>query len=242
VEIVEPRLFDGAAADEIVSLVADAIEERGGASLVFSGGGTPGGTYRALSRPPRVSAIAWKSVRCYLGDERWVPLDDNQSNAKLVHETLLNHLDEEKPQIFFPNAGKGSAEEGAREYERAIRKAERCEQGMPKFDIVLLGIGEDGHIASIFPNSKLLDESGGKLCMAAERPSGGPRRVTLTPKALLAAAHIVFIVKGENKADIVRRAIEGGEGPRELPARLFADAAERVTWFLDTAAAQALSR
>lgn len=242
VEVIESRLFDGAVADEIISILNDAIAEHGSASLVLSGGSTPGGTYRALARPPRVGEVEWSKVRIYLGDERWVPVSDNQSNEKLVRETLLNQLDGEPQAVVFPDTARASAEEGAREYERAIRKAERIEHGLPRFDVVLLGIGADGHVASVFPQSSMLQESGERLCASTDHPSGGPRRVTLTPRALTAAANVIFLVKGESKAAIVRRAVEGSEPVTELPARLFSGSAQHVTWFVDTAAGQGLTR
>lgn len=240
VEIVEPKLFAGAVADEIVACAQDAIQERGRFSLVLAGGSTPGEIYRTLTIPPRVTDIDWKCVDLFFGDERWVPVSDNQSNQKMVRETLLAHLTVELPRVHGIDTSLPSPRDSAIRYDHALRAAGYAPNGTAQFDLVLLGMGEDGHTASLFPHSPLLSDKGASLCEAVSHPDGSDR-ITLTPAALLNARKVVFLIKGENKAATVRRVLEGDEPVAELPARLFVANPERIAWFLDSGAALQLS-
>lgn len=241
IDVIEPRLYDGAVADEIVASIGECLADHGRCSLVLAGGRTPSAIYRALARPPRVSEVDWSKVDIYWGDERWVPLDHNQSNFRMTQETLLNHLGSPGPRIHAVDTAKKDAAAAAEAYSREIEKAEGLSGGkMPSFDIVLLGVGEDGHTASIFPNSKLLERADG-IAAAVTHPEGG-ERITLTPPALLSARRIIFMVKGEKKAEIMRRVLEGSESTAVVPARLFCTSEAQVSWFLDTGASLRLER
>lgn len=243
IEVIEPRLFAGAVSDEIVASVREAIAERGRCSIVLAGGSTPGSIYRALSKPPRVEEVEWSAVTLYWGDERWVPHTDNMSNFKMTQETLLSQIPEPKPAFFPVDTSRASPADAAASYGAMIASNEKFVPGtFPTFDIVLLGIGEDGHTASLFPGSPLLEKASQSLCAAVEHPEDGKPRITLTPPALLAARRIFFIVKGEGKSDVMKRVLEGNESASVLPSRLFLEAGDRVTFFLDSGAAQHLSR
>jgi 6-phosphogluconolactonase len=236
VEVIEPKLFAGAVADEIVASLGERIAENGSASLVLSGGSTPGEIYRALALPPRSTELEWNKVRLYLGDERWVPEDDVRSNAKLARDTLISALPTQPGKIIFVNTTLGSVEESGRDYEKRIQENEGKE---PVFDLMLLGLGEDGHTASLFPHSPLLNEKDG-VARAAVHTDGSPR-VTLTPKAITSARKILFIVKGASKGEAVKKALAETGSIADCPARLHTKAAN-VTWYLDTAAAAHLNR
>ena len=241
IEVVEAKLLAGVVADEIIASIQEAIGERGSCSLVLAGGRTPGSIYRLLSRPPRVNQIEWDKVTVFWGDERWVPPDDTQSNFKLASETLLSHIPDPGPEVFPVDTSVGSAKQGAKKYEEAIRGALKLSSGeIPKFDLVLLGVGEDGHTASIFPGSELL-KGGDSICYAVKHPNGGADRVTFSPKVLSNARRILFIARGESKAEIVHRVLEGDEKAEALPARLFDQVRDVVTWFVDSEAATKLS-
>ncbi len=243
VEIIEPKLFAGAVADEIVASSREALNERGRCSVVLAGGSTPGSIYRALSKPPRVEDVDWGSLVLYWGDERWVPHSDNMSNFKMTQETLLSQVSGQTPVIHPVDTSLKSPEEGARAYAAAVRNGEKLgADELPVFDIVLLGVGEDGHTASIFPGSPLIGARGNSLCAAVTHPEDGKPRISMTPDALFGARKIFFIVKGDNKADIMRQILESDEPAAKYPARLFESAAERVTFFLDSGAAAKLSR
>lgn len=242
IEVVETKLFVGVIADEIVASVRDSISERGKCSLVLSGGSTPSVLYRTLSKPPRVSDIEWNNVDLYWGDERWVPHDHTHSNYRMVNETLLEQIQKSEPRVHAVNTTLASPEEGARDYANQIRKAEGLTgDQVPTFDIVLLGIGEDGHTASIFPHSVAFKESDSTICVSVLHPDGG-HRITLLPGVLFNARKVFFIVKGDSKADIMRRVIEGNDTIEDIPARLFQKASHSVTFFLDSGAALKLDK
>ena len=240
IEVIEPKLFTAVVADEIVASIRDAIEDKGSCSLVLSGGSTPGAIYRLLSKPPRIAEVEWEKLDLYWGDERYVAQDHSNSNFRMTNETLMSHLSAEKPRVHAVDTSYDSAEKAAAAYESLIRKVEKLEQNaLPVFDIVLLGIGEDGHTASLFPHSKILALDRTKICGAADHPEGG-KRISLTQHALFNAKKILFIVKGSSKAAIIKRVIRGSDSPEELPSRYYLAAKERVTFFLDSEAATGL--
>lgn len=241
VERIEPRLFNGAVADEIVASLNDAIQERGRASLVLAGGITPSGVYRQLSVPPRVEDLDWSKVWIYWGDERFVPHTDGRSNFKMVQETLLCQIGTHKPKVFAVDTSLPSAESAAEAYAALITREENLAgDSLPVFDLVLLGVGEDGHTASLFPHSALLKKRGG-ICFADRHPTDGSARVTLSPDALFGARRVAFLVKGEGKAEIVREVLEGSGDADAFPANRYRDASGQITWFIDSGAALKLS-
>jgi len=238
VEVVEPVLFAGVVADEIVASIAEAVGERGVCSIALAGGSTPGAIYRCLAKPPRVSEVEWSKVKLFWGDERWVPSTDTQSNFKMTQETLLGQILGAGPRYFPVPTDAPTPADGAARYAQTIR----AELGpKPEFDLVILGVGEDGHTASIFPHSPVLRGSG-DICAAVEHPEDKKARVTLTPEILFGARRTIFIVKGEAKAEIVKRVLEGGDSPDAIPSKLYTRAADRTTFFLDSGAAVRLSR
>lgn len=240
VERIEPRLFNGTVADEIIASLNDAIAERGRASLVLAGGSTPSAIYRLLAVPPRVGELDWAKVWIYWGDERFVPHTDGRSNFKMVHETLLSQLGDATPKVFAVDTSLPNGSTAAKAYSEVISREEKLAPGStPVFDLVLLGVGEDGHTASLFPNSPLLDHKGG-IAQSAESPDGSLERVTLTADALFSARRVAFLVKGNGKSEIIREVLEGSGDVRSCPANLFRSAKGHVTWFIDSEAAQKL--
>ena len=239
-EIVEPKLFAGVVADEIVATVSEAIAERGRCSIALAGGKSPSIVYRALARPPRVEDVDWSKVTLYWGDERWVSREENESNYRMVHETLLAHLPSPGPQVFAVDTSLKDADEGARRYAAAIRKAEGAEVGVtPQLDLILLGVGDDGHTASLFPDSAVLSERG---TIAHAVTGMGTARVTLSPDIIRNAQRLIFVVRGPSKAEIVRKLFEEEHPIAALPAAIANEAKGRVRWFVDSEAAQKLRR
>ena len=239
IEIIEPKLYAGAVADEIVASINDAVGERNRCSLVLSGGKTPGEVYRTLAKPPRVDEVPWQKLFLFLGDERYVPHDDSQSNYQTVRETLLVHVPTPGPKVYPFDTSLASPEQSAAQYEKKIRELEKLSAtAAPQFDVVMLGVGEDGHTASIFPGSPLVNQSGA-LCKAVKSPDG-QSRITLSPEALFGARKILILVRGENKSEIVKRVLRGEASEQDVPAMLFKRGGSRVTWFLDSAAAKDL--
>lgn len=263
IEVVEPKLYDAVVADEICAIVNEAVSDRGVCSVVLAGGSTPGSVYRLLSRPPRVDDLPWSKMRLILGDERWVPLEDNQSNARMVHDTLLAPLGGKAPELCRVDTSLKAPQVGAQAYEQAIRKVEGIEvkrsdgSDMLVFDLVLLGMGEDGHTASLFPGEPLLsalasvqalecEELRGRVCVAVSHPEGASsgvvaERISLTPAALFSARRVLFLVRGEGKAEMLKLVVEGDAAIDVLPSRLYTRALGRVTWFVDSPAAAMLS-
>lgn len=248
VEIVEPKLFAGVVADEIVASIHDTLSEHPKCSLVLAGGSTPSAIYRALARPPRVTEVNWEKVQLYWGDERFGQSGEVQSNYTMVSETLLSFLPTPGPQVYRVDTSLGTPQASAAAYAELIASSQNVAQGaVPVFDVVLLGIGTDGHTASIFPGSSLCawpgaDSDRQPLCAAMPYPAQeGSFRITLSPAALFSARKIVFIVRGVAKAPIVKRVLQGEEDSSALPARMFTAVADKVTWFVDSEAAQHLS-
>jgi 6-phosphogluconolactonase len=241
VERIEPRIFAGTVADEIIASLNDAISDRGRATLVLAGGKTPSSIYRLLAIPPRVEDLDWSKVWIYLGDERFVPKTDGRSNYKMVHDTFLMQLGSTGPKVFAVDTALESADAAAKAYAKTISEQENLKTGeSPVFDLVLLGIGEDGHTASLFPGSALLDKSS-QICAACSHPEDQTERITLTPNSIKSARRIAFIVKGEAKAAVVQRVLEGNEDQKALPAMIYREAKGHVTWFLDSEAAMRLT-
>ena len=239
VEIIEPRLFAGTVSEELARAMSEAIDDRGHCFVVLAGGSTPAAVYRALGTPPRVGEIDWSKVTFLMGDERWVGHEDTLSNLKMVNTQLISHLKGELPRVIPVDTSLGSPEEGAERYAADIRAAMGCgTQEMPQFDLVLLGIGNDGHIASLFPGQEALNEQRA-LTVTAIQPEDGTQRVSLTMPALVAARRVYLLVSGAGKAQIMHQVID--QRKDGLPAVEFLKQRKPLTTcFLDSAAATEL--
>jgi 6-phosphogluconolactonase len=237
IETISPAIFAPNVADELVAAINESIAESGWCNLVVSGGKTPGAIYRLLSRPPRATDINWSKVRIFWGDERLVPHDHHSSNYKLLQETLFADVKIPAENIFAVNTALGSTSAAADAYEKTISSVLKLSAGqVPVFDVVLLGVGEDGHIASIFPGSKNIAEKN-KIALPAEAAVEPKLRVTLSAPALFQAKRVYFLVKGEGKADIIHQIFHGNQTVDQLPAMLYKQASGRLTWFIDSEAA-----
>lgn len=242
-EVIEPKLFAGAAADEIAASVLDVLSEQPRCSIALAGGSTPVAVYRALAVPPRVESIAWEKIDLFLGDERWVPATDTQSNFRMVNENLVSRLHDASASIFAVKTELSSAEQGAVDYEAQIKKhVPAGSDGTPRIDIVLLGMGDDGHTASIFPGSELLKANMSSQPLVAVQPwpnQADGYRLTMTPKLLTAARKIIFLVQGAGKAEMLARALDEKD-PGTLPVHLFRKVQDKVSWMVDSEAARLL--
>jgi 6-phosphogluconolactonase len=225
IEVIDPASFPGAVAEEIALILRDAIESRGSATIAFSGGKTPATVYRLLSRPPYSEEAGWGKTKLFLVDERWVPSEDIQSNARMLRETMRTLLE--------PQAS-------AEDYISILnREVAASEQGIPSFDLLLLGVGEDGHIASLFPGSDAMSSSA--IVVHTERAEE-LKRVSLGIQTILSARRIMVLLTGEKKADIAKRVLTKDSLSADLPARLLENAHGPVTWFLDSRAASLWER
>ena len=197
----------------------------GCSSVVLTGGTTAENVYPALAE----TGAGWSGIEVFFSDERCVPPDDPASNYGMASRLLLGPLDVSSVHRM---RGEAAPEDAAREYSEVV--AARAPGG---FDLVLLGMGADCHVAALFPGSAALSE-GSALCRAVDRPDG-MKGLTLTPPALLGSRKVRLIVSGEDKAEAVRRVVAGDEPPQECPARLLADHPD-VNFLLDDPAASLL--
>jgi len=215
-------------AEEVASVVADELVAgaRTGQSLVLTGGGTPGRAYElAAEREPD-----WSAASLWWGDERCVPPEDERSNFRLARENLLDRI-EAPPREVQRIRGELGGEEAAREYDELLRGAQ--------LDYVLLGLGPDGHAASLFPGQPTLQERERRAIPAEAKLEPFVERVTLTLPVLCSAPEVVFIVTGEAKAEAAERAFARPPGP-ETPASLIRSAEGRTRVVADEAAASRL--
>jgi 6-phosphogluconolactonase len=207
------------------------VAARGG-QIVLAGGSTPRSAYKQAA----AAGTSWSRATAWFGDERCVPPDDDRSNYAMAKAALLDPLGEEGPAVKRMR-GELGPDEGAAEYERELRAA-----GPPTFDLLLLGLGPDGHTASLFPDQESLAERE-RLVVGVAVPGLEPvvSRVTLTLPALAMARQILFLVEGEQKADAVVAAFGAGAKPNpHVPASMLPPLAQSVTVLLDAAAASKL--
>jgi 6-phosphogluconolactonase len=220
----------------------DAIDSHGKFVVALSGGMTPRSLYTRLAAPPYVSTVPWSEVQALWGDERCVPPDHAASSYRMAREALLDHVPIPTMNVHRIR-GEDDPAAAAQTYEQELRRVLRTPQGPPRnapgarIDLVLLGLGNDGHTASLFPGAPAVTD-GEPWVIARRVPADPPWRVTLTPVIINAAAEILFLVSGAGKAAIVRRVLEGPRRPHELPAQLIAPTDGRVHWLLDAAAAR----
>jgi 6-phosphogluconolactonase len=235
-----------AAAERLVDGAARAVSASGRFTIALSGGTTPRNLYALLATPPYATRVPWPAAHVFWGDERCVPPDDPASNYRLAHETLLAHVPVVPEQVHRVR-GEDAAFAAAALYERELRAALRTPHGPPttqpgaRLDVMLLGLGDNGHTASLFPYSPALDERE-YWVLAVDVDATPPARITLTAPAINAAALVVFVVVGAAKASILRRVLEGPRDPAALPAQLVDPVDGEVCWVVDAAAAAELRR
>ena len=206
-------------------------------TVALSGGSTPRRLYELLATPPWSEGLPWSSIQFFQVDERCVPPDHVESNYRMIREALLDRAGIPEENFHRIEAERSDREEAALEYAKQIARFLRPRPGAwPRFDLVLLGMGADGHTASLFPGSPALDEK--HLWVASNYVKQlAACRVTLTLPVLNAAAEILFLVAGAEKAERLREVIADSDGPRRLPAQRVAPSDGTVIWYLDEAAA-----
>ncbi len=223
-----------AAARAVAETINSAVAAHGRCALALSGGDTPRELYRVLARHYR-DAVRWPRVHVFWGDERLVPQDDDRRNDRMAREMLLQHVPCPETQIHPMAASGVPADAAAREYENTMRRY--FADGRPRFDLVLLGLGAEGHTASIFPGSPALDESERWVC-AVRVPADPPERLTLTVPVLSQAAAVFFLVSGARKARALEAALDARTNPRSCPAAAIRPAEGTLVWWIDADAAE----
>jgi 6-phosphogluconolactonase len=234
------------AAERVVSAAAQAIGASGRFAVALAGGSTPKGLYELLASPAYARRVDWSRVHLFWGDERCVPPDDPASNYRLTREALLDHVPIPDADVHRIRAEDAPARAAA-SYERELRHAFATPAGRPsltvgrRFDLVLLGMGENGHTASLFPGLGAVREKE-RWVVGEYVPEMSQWRVTLTPPLLNAARRVAFLVVGAGKAPMLQRVLEGPSEPEALPAQAIVPVDGTLDWLVDTEAAARLSR
>lgn len=204
------------AADLFVAAAQNAIHKRGRFVVALTGGSSPVLIYTLLATPHYKEKIDWDKVFIFWGDERWVALNDERSNAKMAFDTLLSHVGIPKSNIFPMYKEGVSPEDFALEYEKSIKNL-TSEEG--QFDLILLGMGDDGHTASLFPGQAVLLEND-KWVSAYYLEPQKMHRITLTAPIINKAKQIVVVTFGENKAHALNEVLYGAYNPEKYPTQL----------------------
>lgn len=226
-----------AAADEFATLAASAVRARGRFLVALSGGSTPRGLYSLLASG-RIASIPWNRIFFFWSDERHVPPDDPESNYRLAFETMLSKVPLPEEHIFRIHSEEKDADAAAQAYEDTLRTACGTSPGeIPRLDLILLGIGTEGHTASLFPGSPGLAETK-RLVVANWVEKLKTERITFTYPLINHAGCVMFLVSGRDKAEILERILEY---PGDLPAQRVRPANGKLLWLADHAAAAQLS-
>lgn len=233
-----------AAAGHFVALSQDTIRSAGRFNVALSGGSTPIGMYSLLAQPELAEQVAWNSVHLYWGDERCLPPSHPNSNYRMAQHTLLDHVPIPVENIHRM-LGELNPEQAAYQYEHVLRAqfpgTGRAgeDQAVPRFDLVLLGLGEDGHTASLFPGAPVLQENR-RWVVAQYVDKLDSWRLSLTLLVINAAAHVSFLVSGTSKAEILKNILSGETGESRYPAQMVNPHDGELTWLVDEAAAKDL--
>lgn len=224
-----------AAAERILELARARVAAATTFSLALSGGSTPRGLYQLLAQEPFRSQMPWSHTYVLWVDERYVPPDDPDSNYRLARETLLDHVPVPPAQIFPMPTSYADPAAAAAEYARQVQTI--LERGQGQIDLMLMGMGPDGHTASLFPQHPGLASPADALVIAVDdSPKPPPRRLSLTAKTINGARHVLFLVTGADKAETVRAVLQGPVEPQRLPAQLIRPQNGTLTWLLDAPA------
>jgi len=237
VVLPDPGALADEAARRFVALARAAVEGRGRFTVALSGGSTPRALHERLARPPLRDEADWEQVHVYWGDERYVPPDDPESNFRMARETPLAHVPIPAANIYpVPTVG-GTPEAAASAYAETLTASFGAD--LPQFDLILLGMGPDGHTASLFPSHPEVVAPSDELVVAVHgAPKPPPDRVSFTLELINAASHVLFLVAGADKAATLREVLRGPLEPARLPAQGVRPTAGQLVWLVDAAAAR----
>ncbi len=226
-----PDALAEAAAEEIRLGAREAIESRGVFRIALSGGSTPRRLHARLTERPYRGGIRWSRIRFFFGDERCVPPGSDRSNYGMAKETLFDRL-RVPPEHVFRMRGEDDPKAAAAAYARVLADEVETERGAPRFDMVLLGLGPDGHTASLFPGTRALGERE-RTVAANWVPRVREWRITMTYRVLNASRRVVFIVAGADKAAPATAILRRERGYRDLPAAAVRPKYGSLLWLLD---------
>jgi 6-phosphogluconolactonase len=228
-----------AAAGAIVDAAVSSIAARDRFTVALAGGATPRETYTRLASPPFADALPWDRTVVFFGDERCVPPDHAESNYRMANESLLSKVGLPAERVYRMRGEADDPEAAAGEYARTLAAVFGTRRGeLPRFDLVLLGLGLDGHIASLFPGSPAAKEIFRPVVAVHAAAARIPQRLTLTLPMLNAAGRVIFLVSGAEKAKAVKAALGDGAS---LPGAMVRPADGTLTWIVDRPAASLLA-
>ncbi len=234
----DAEALNQAAAQLFADTCRTSVSAHGRFSVSLAGGQTPKRVYELLAQPPYRNGVPWDRVHVFWGDERYVPADDPRSNVRMARQALLDHVDI-PPEHIHAVPFAATPKETAAQYEAMLRAF--FASGSPRFDLVLLGLGENGHTASLFPNLPVLNERQRWVAEVYVQEQD-LWRVTMTAPILNEAALVAFLVVGANKADVLRDVVQGSRDVARLPAQLIGPTRGELRWLADRAAAARLDR
>ncbi len=226
------------AAAVFAALARASVERQGYFAAALSGGSTPRRLYEILAE--KAGEVPWPKVHLFQVDERAVPPSDAESNFRMIREALLDRVPQAAENFHRMEAERRDREAAARDYSRRLASVlQATKLGLPRLDLILLGMGNDGHTASLFPGSAALKEREAWVCQGFNAALKS-HRLTLTLPVLNAAADVIFLVAGADKAETLRRVLSAPDPSHPLPAQLVQPTRGRVRWFVDEAAASRL--
>ncbi len=240
-------LADGAAiaqraAQEFVQAAAEAVRARGSFNVALAGGSTPKALYSLLVNDPALRAqVPWDKLHLFFGDERHVAPDHSDSNFRMATEAMISKSPLKPEQVTRIKGEFPDADQAALEYEKALREYFKLKGSeYPRFDLVLAGMGSEGHTLSLFPGTKAL-HADGRIAVRNWVGKLYTERITLTAPAASNAAQVIFMVTGADKAPALKAVLEGPFEPEQLPAQLLQPKKGKLLWLVDTAAGSMLS-
>ena len=240
-KLTTPQELFEAVAEEVVRAANQAVAQRGRFTLALSGGSTPKNLYTLLATNARTS-LPWDRTYFFWSDERHVPPSDPESNYRMAEEAMLSKVPVAASNVFRVPTENPDAAAAAEAYEQTLRKFFTVEAGqLPRFDLILLGMGPDGHTASLFPETAALRERS-RLVVANWVEKLKTSRITFTLPLLNAARCVAFLVSGTDKASVLHEVLEGNAPGEQYPAKLVRPADGKLIWFLDRAAASGLTK
>jgi 6-phosphogluconolactonase len=245
IEVLPDRdALSRAAAEKFCTLARDAIKRLGRFTVALSGGSTPRDFYALLANPAAAyrGQLEWEPIHFFWGDERHVPPEHSESNFRMANEALLSRVPVPGGNVHRILAEMPDADAAAQAYEEELRRFfHPAKDQPPHFDLALMGLGPDGHTASLFPQTAALHERH-RWVMANWVEKLHTDRITLTAPVLCNAAHVVFLVAGADKAVALRDVLHGPYHPDQWPAQIFRNCSAQVTWLVDQLAARQLPK
>jgi 6-phosphogluconolactonase len=236
-----PAALFEAAAQDFVQQTKAAVEARGRFTVALSGGSTPKGLFGVLSNKDH-DLLPWEKMFFFWGDERHVPPDNAESNYRMARETLLSKVPVPEGNIFRVPAENPDANQAAEQYEATLKQFFALAPGQsPQFDLILLGMGPDGHTASLFPHTKGLQEKQ-RLVIANWVEKFSTFRITFTAPVLNAARVVEFLIAGADKAPALKEVLEGSASAEEYPSKMVQPKSGKLVFRLDQFAAANLTK